>query len=323
MSELLPIGLDLGAGRVRLALSQRSRSGEVALVAIAARDLPENAVTPEAVAEPELVAAAIEDARSELGSRERRCVLCVGVEIAALRLVRFPAMTTGERRRAARFETEHGVNWERVDGPTIVRAHPVRAQRGVYAIGRARASAVAARTACIRLAGLRPVAVDFEACALERAFPRYDGVIDVGLRRSAVYAFGNDGPAGVAIAGGGLALTQAIAADLGIALPDAEKRKRTFGMAGAGRQAIVSLVESLRAVLVATRDGARPAGRVAMTGNGARLTDLADALESACAVGAEYPVSDLLSSTAYPPDVLRANAPDWTLAASLAAWAGT
>ncbi|HKE36289.1 MAG TPA: hypothetical protein VKB39_02600, partial [Candidatus Baltobacteraceae bacterium] len=60
--------------------------------------------------------------------------------------------------------------------------------------------------------------------------------------------------------------------------------------------------------------------RLAMTGNGARLPGLAEALEATTGAMVDVPVSDLLRVPAYPDDVARSAAPDWTLAASLAAW---
>ena len=96
----MPLGLDLGSTRVRLASAHCN-------AAVATRDLPDDAVTPEAIAEPDLVAAIVEDLRHELGSKERRCVLSLNAQAAVLRGVRFPNMSTMERRQAARFEADY------------------------------------------------------------------------------------------------------------------------------------------------------------------------------------------------------------------------
>ena len=70
------MGIDLGSARVRIALSERVE-GKTRLAAVAGRDLPDDSVMAEAIAEPELVAAVIEDAYREIGTRERRCVFSV------------------------------------------------------------------------------------------------------------------------------------------------------------------------------------------------------------------------------------------------------
>jgi hypothetical protein len=60
---------------------------------------------------------------------------------------------------------------------------------------------------------------------------------------------------------------------------------------------------------------------MAATGNGSRLRDLLAAIQDACSVFVEFPVSPIFDGSAYPDDVVRSSAPDWALAASLATWA--
>ncbi len=315
----LPLGVDLGSSRVRIALSEYADRA-ARLVAVAGRDLPEDAVTAESIAEPELVAAVIEDAHREIGTRERRCVFSVGAEVASLRLVQFPAMSESERRRAARFEAERIAPWDVGMVPTIVRAHAADRARHLYGIGIARASALASRSRCVTAAGLRPVAADYEGCAWYRAFPEYDAVLDVGYRRSTLHVFSPAGPLAVVVGGGGAEMTGAIAADLGIDGPAAERRKCLLGNAGAGVAARDEFVQALRAALRKARERVPSLRRFAVTGNGSRLVGLLEAIESACDVHAERATSGVLASNAYPSDVLRASAQDWTLAVSLAGW---
>ena len=229
----LPLGIDLGSARVRIALSERVE-GKARLAAVAGRDLPDETVMAEAIAEPELVAAVIEDAYREIGTRERRCVFSVGAEVASLRLVRFPAMSVAERRRAARFEAERIAPWDLHVVPSVVRTHPAHREEQVYGVGVVRTAVLTARIACISAAGLRPIAADYEACALRRAFSAYDAVLDVGHRRATLHAFASSGPLTVAVGPGGAEMTRAIASDLGIDIPAAERRKCLLGNAGAG-----------------------------------------------------------------------------------------
>lgn len=315
----LPLGVDLGSARVRIALSEQ-RNGTACLTAVAARDLPDEAVTPETIAHSELVSAVIEDAHRELGTAERRCVFSVGAEVASVRIVRFPPMSESERRRAARFEAERFASWDLGAFPSIVRAHPVSRHQPAYAVGTVRAAALTARIRCLTGAGLRAVAADYDSCAWRRAFPVHDAVLDVGFRRTVLHAFAPSGPIAVPVGSGGEDVTRAIAADLGIDRAAAEQRKRLLGNAGAGIVASESFVQAVRTALAKARERIPDLRRIAATGNGSRLANLLETIEPACGVRADLPLSDAFAGSDYPHDVLRAGAPDWTLAASLAAW---
>jgi type IV pilus assembly protein PilM len=315
------LGIDLGASRVRLAHAERNGSGGAVIAAIVARDLPEDIVFPETITELQLVAATIEDMRRELGSSQRRCVFAIGPEVAAMRFVKFPPMSWAERRRAAGFEADRFTTWDTAAIPTIVRSHLTGMETNAYAVGAARAAATECRVRCLKEAGLRAVGADYVSCALERAFPKHDGVLDVGHRRAILHVPTRTGPLALTIPNGGEDLTRAIAADLEIDLPAAEKRKRLLGAAGAGGAIHDAFVQAVRAAVSKARERAPRFRRIAATGNGSRLCDLLAAIENACEVQVEQPVSPLLKDSAYPDDVVRAGAPDWALAASLATWA--
>ena len=230
-------------------------------------------------------------------------------------------MSVAERRRAARFEAERIAPWDLHVVPSVVRTHPAHREEQVYGVGVVRTAVLTARIACISAAGLRPIAADYEACALRRAFSAYDAVLDVGHRRATLHAFASSGPLTVAVGPGGAEMTRAIASDLGIDIPAAERRKCLLGNAGAGVAARDEFVGMFRSALAKTRERMPALRRVAVTGNGSRLAGLLQTIESLCEIRAEFSLSDALESDAYPADVLRAGAQDWTLAASLASWA--
>ena len=166
---------------------------------------------------------------------------------------------------------------------------------------------------------MRVAAVDHEACAAQRAFPFADAVLDVGWRGSSLHAFSVSGPVSVRIDGGGADVTRAIESELGIDGVAAERRKRILGTAGAGESARDRIVADVAAAIAQLRERI-PVRRLALTGNGARLGGLSEALESATEALVDVPVSDLVRGGRYPDDVSRSGAPDWTLAAALAAW---
>lgn len=314
----LPLGVDLGSQRVRVARVQATASGEARLCAIAARDLPANATTDYGYREPDLVAALVAELRLETGARRRHCVAAVDARAASMSFVAFPRMALHELRRAARFEAERTAPVTVTSVPNLVRLCRT-GTAGEYAIGVVRADALRERTACLRRAGLRPIALDYDACALRRAFPRCDAVIDAGYEAVRLHVYGLGGVASWSVGGGGIGLTRAIAADLSIEPAAAERRKRSIGMAGAGDTAVRDLVAGLHDAVARARERG-PIREIVLVGNAARLIDLPAILRDRLDASVEIGASGLLFDGTYPADVARAGAPDWTLAAALACW---
>ncbi|HVA34432.1 MAG TPA: pilus assembly protein PilM [Candidatus Baltobacteraceae bacterium] len=320
-SKSLPIGVDIGETRIRVAAARRHPCGEIAVTAVASRQIWDDASPQAAQWEPQLAAAVIDDLRRELGCRERRCVFAMPVSAAALRLLRFPKMSAAERGRAARFEAQRIAPWDVEAVPTHVRVHPVSAKEQLVAIGVARDDVMQGRLDCMKRAGLRVAGVDDATYAMRRAFPLADAVIDIGHRQTTLHVLTPTGPLVMQLSDGGAAITDAITTDLAIEARAAERRKRILGTAGAGEAAREAWIDRTVGALRKLRERSA-IRRIAMTGNGARLPGLAPALESRAEAIVEVPVSDLLRSGAYPDDVVRAAAPDWTLAVSLATWGG-
>lgn len=315
-SKILPLGIDLGSARVRVALAERHRNGDVCVRAIASRDLP----SAERELQSQLVAALLEEMLKEIGVKERRCVASIGSPNAEMRVMRFPKMSWTERLQAARFEAQRFATWDLTAEPTSVRVHPHDREVGSYAVGVVRPEATQGLLDVFKAARLAPVAIDFDACALRRAISTGDAIIDIGLERSTLHTFADDGPLSYSLAVGGALVTRGISAELAIDLVAAERRKRILGCAGAGSHSRDELVVGL-AEGVALARGRREINRIALVGNGSRLPGLAAALEASTNAIIEIPVSTLLETDAYPEDVLRAAAPDWTLSAALATWA--
>ena len=303
--ETLPLGIDVGAARTRVALVERDRSGTPRLVAVAARATGTDAT------------AAIEAAHAELGTRERRCVLAVGGSDALLRTSAFPGMRGIERIRAARYESARFLDFPIEDA--AVRVVAFESDRCVVAV--ARRTALVQRVKMARGAGLRPIAIDDAALALTRVFPRAGAIVDVGERATMLVLSGNPVPTRLAFIGGGAALTAAVIAALGVDQATAEARKRSVGLAGAGEHARDALIEQLASALVEHRSRARTElDGIVLVGNGARLCGFADALERAVALSVRLGTFPPDASQRLPPDVVRSATPDWALAYGLALW---
>lgn len=311
----LPLGIDVGQARVRVALAEGDRDGNVRIRAFASSDMPDH-TADDRIAPLEFTAAVLEQLVAEIGTKERRCILAVGADSAALRVVPFPKMTWAERTRAAKFEAQRFAPWDVEVEPTAVRVHPFDPAQSLFAIGAIRKNLLDARVAVARKAGLRPVCIDHDAFALRRVLPLCDAVLDVGASCSTLHVF-DGGPLSFSLPGGGMAITEGIARDLSIDISTAERRKRILGVAGAGASARKEFVAGICGLIERVRSRARIT-RIALTGNGARLPGLAEALEEAAGAVVDARVADVLVAADYPEDVVRAAAPDWTLAAALA-----
>jgi Tfp pilus assembly PilM family ATPase len=301
----LPLGIDLGASRTRVALMERRDGGAARLVAVAVRPT---------ASEP---AQALVAALTELGTRERRCILAVGAPAAMFRAVQFPVLARRERDRAARFEAARAIG-SSIDA-AVVRIIELDGSRCVLAVAPRRL--IAERAAIVRAAGLRAVAIDDMAFALRRCVEPDAAVVDIGATLTSLVVYDEPVPMARVFATGGKALTEAIARGLGIDAGAAEHRKITIGLAGAGEAERDELIAQLVAALTSARALARAAIRsVVLTGNGARLAGFAGALEAALAMPVQPALLADDLTAALPADVVRAASPDWALACGLALW---
>jgi Tfp pilus assembly PilM family ATPase len=302
----LPLGIDLGTSRVRVALAHRAPDGRAELVAVAARHLEGDPAT------------ALTEAVAELRTRERRCVFGLGEPRALLHSIRFPAMRRAEQDRAARFEATQFVDYP--IGEAIVKVIPIGSD-GDAVIGVVRKNVIASLVSFAHAAKLRVAAVDNNAFALQRALPDVDAVLDIGLDDSRLHIFTGRFPIGRRFPIGGAAFTQAITRALGCDADTAERRKLTHGIAGSGENARDALVGDIAGALAECRSaGLGDVREIALVGNGSRLRDLCEAIERATAVRVRPAAITPDASRTLPPDVLRAAAPDWCLAYGLARW---
>jgi Tfp pilus assembly PilM family ATPase len=302
----LPLGIDLGASRVRVALAHRAPDGRAELIAVATRQFENDP------------AGALTEAVAELHTRERRCVFGLGEPRALLRSIRFPAMRRGEQDRAARFEATQFVDYP--IGEAIVKVIPLGSE-GDAVIGVVRKDVIGSLVSLAHAAKLRVAAIDNNAFALRRAQPDVDAVLDIGLEDSRLHIFTGRFPIGRRFPIGGAAFTQAVARALGCDLATAERRKLAHGIAGCGEIARDALVADIASALAKYRSaGLGDVREIALVGNGSRLTDLPAAIERATAIRVRPATFSSDTSQTLPPDVLRAAAPDWCLAYGLARW---
>jgi Tfp pilus assembly PilM family ATPase len=301
----LPLGVDIGATRVRVALVHRMPEGNVELVAVATRDHRSDPLP------------ALADAIAELQTRERRCIFSVHEPQGLLRGVRFPPMRRGEQERAARYEAVKHIDYAIEDAAVRI----VGAAGGESVLGVVRKDVVGSLVDAAHAAKLRVMAVDNVAYAYARAVPGTDAVLDVGSTESRLYVFTSTVPVERRISIGGHAFTDAVARALGCDDATARRRKEAFGIAGCADNELSLIAGEVAGALVDCRvDGIGDVRSIALTGNGSRLTDLPERLERATAVRVRRVALEPSVSQTLPRDVLRAAAPDWCLAYGLALW---
>jgi Tfp pilus assembly PilM family ATPase len=305
MKRRLPLGVDLGATRIRIAELAQSRD-RIVINAVEALDIP--------IGDDRLTSQQMCSLLRDHGLRGRRCVIGLGEPSATLRRVALPPMADNEHRRAARYEAARYV--PDVDR-AVVTTTPLKQSRQ-YALGIASSVALNRRVAFLRAAGLHVAAVDYDGFAFMRAFPDAQAVLDVGLEQARLYVLGGDLPLGTVIEYGGRAFSDAIARAFGIGERDAEERKRSIGTMGIDDSLLAAFCRSVsRAMRPSWRNAATESARLVLCGNGARIPELVERLagELHCIVAL---AGELRHDAVYPRDVIRANAPAWALAVGLA-----
>ncbi len=297
----LPLGIDIGTTRVRIALLEPSADG-AALVAVAAR---ERADDP---------SESLRDALAELGTHERRCVLSIAEPEGLIRSIVFPPMPARERALAAQYEADRFISREE---PIVVRLFPL-ADPARFALGIARRSALVGRTTLAKQLGLQCVAIDNAAFAFERLAQPGDAILDIGELATTLYLFGDVLPGVQRFDTGGRRLTQALAESLAIDYATADRRKRALGLSGAASYTTGALIEALSAAIITARARGLQIERLLVAGNGARLRELLASIAAATAIKT-IPLDRLpVACETLPANVVRAELPDWALAIALA-----
>lgn len=310
----LPLGIDIGASRVRIALAEAASADDVRLKAVAARDIALDVRDDNG-----LVASLIDEIITELGVRKRGCITALGNPDAILRVIHFPKMSWHERLRAARYEAQRFAPSDTEDAASVVRVHRAAGRESMFAIGLTRESLISDRVALLKQARLRIVAIDHDSLAFRRAIPSADAILDIGATRSTLHQYTASAPFSHSISLGGADVTRGIARELSIDSAAAERRKRILGSAGAGIAARRELTSEFAALIERARARA-PISRIVLVGNGARLPGLAADIEQATGATTELLIPPLLQTEAYPEDVIRSAAPDWMLSAALTTW---
>ena len=269
----LPLGIDLGAARIRVVALSRESDGALRLAGAGAADVGDDR------------AAALRSALEQAKTRERRCIAMIRACDARLRTITLPPMSRRETNRAIRFEalTDFRTEGERVAVRSLVLGSSSGGERTMLLAATA-SHTVAETMSLLSSAGLRPACVDHEGCVLARVAET--PLLDVGFTQSTLVASIEGTPAVHVFPIGGRDFTKALARDYGTTEEVAEGRKRTIGLGGAAQDVLESFLRALAAELRSLRDYGLNVTAIRLCGNGARLSELRDAIENELSVRA-------------------------------------
>ena len=299
----LPLGIDLGEARVRVA-GLRRRGAALELLGVGTAEVQGD------------VRESLSVALKQLDVREAHAVAMIRSCDARLRVIRLPALSRRDLQRAARFE---GVASFGTEEPVAVRSL-VLSERGdqrKMVIAAARMRTVQTTLQILKASGLKPVRIDHEGCALAR---NTDGaILDIGLNRSSLVAVNDGIPVVRTMALGGFFFTKALAEALGTTYQLAEIRKITIGLAGAAADAVREFCSRVAVEIsdLRERDGV-VVDRLSLCGNGARLDCIIPALRDALGVPVLPVGLSRLTAVDLPEQVLDPGVCDWYGAISAA-----
>ncbi len=271
------------------------RFGEIAL--------PPGSVRGGEVLEPHTVAGALKRLWSSSGFRSRNVILGMGNQRVLVRDLSVPRMSAERIRESLPFLVQDMLPVPVVDA--VLDFYPVAETDGEHGpmvaglLVAAVKDAVMANVKAVQLAGLNPVEVDLLPFALSRALgsgARGRGVVaivDVGAATTNVLITIDGVPQFARIIpAGGEDLTQALAAKLDITPEEAERYKRTLGLAAGKvpdqhRVAVETIYEVTSDLLGSLRNtigyfvnqrGLPGVGQIVLSGGGAQLPGFARAL---------------------------------------------
>ena len=301
------VGVDIGSSTLRAVELQDASKPRPTIVRFGEIALPPGSVRGGEVLEPHTVATALRRLWSSAGFRSRNVILGMGNQRVLVRDLSVPRMSAERIRESLPFLVQDMLPVPVVDAvldfyPVAEVASDAPGEQGPMVSGLLVAAvkeAVMANVKAVQLAGLNPVEVDLLPFALSRALgsgARSRGVVaivDVGAATTNVLITIDGVPQFARIIpAGGDDLTQALAAKLDLSADDAERYKRTLGLASGKvpdqhRVAVETIYEVTSELLASLRNtigyfvnqrGLPGVGQIVLSGGGAQLPGFARAL---------------------------------------------
>ncbi|TAM69503.1 MAG: type IV pilus assembly protein PilM [Microbacteriaceae bacterium] len=297
------VGLDIGSTMLRAVELADAGKPHPQLRRYHEVPVPDGAVSRGEVLEPNTVAMALKQLWSEGGFGSKQVVLGMGNQRVLARDLTVPKAPMARIRESLPFQVQDLLPLPVAEA--LLDFYPVSegmSEHGPVVHGLLIAAveeAVLGNIKAVQLAGLTPIEVDLIPFALDRALlARQDSagtvaIVDIGAHTTSVVIAADGVPQFVRIIPTGSGdLTQTLATRLEIPYPDAERVKRSLGLASAvhtpeEERAAAIIYEQINDLLGSLRNtigyytNTRPAevlSRIVLTGGGAQLLGLADAL---------------------------------------------
>jgi type IV pilus assembly protein PilM len=288
------IGLDIGSVSIRAVETVRGKDGPV-IVNFGEVPLPEGAVQAGVLNDGKAVTAALRQLWASAKFRSRDVVLGVTNPQTVVREMSVANLPEREMRKSLPFQVRDmlplPVDRSLLDFYPLETAGDNKTVRGLLIA--APKEAVLTAVTAIEQAGLHVVRVDLASFALLRAAAYLDeqveAIVDIGAHATSVVVHHDGEPLIVrTLPRGGTEITERIATRIGATVPEAEALKCRVGLLDDGdpdtaavvREAIRPLINEIRSsfAYLTTGDRHTRVGRVALSGGGAQLPGLVDAL---------------------------------------------
>ena len=317
-------GLDIGSGFVKLVVIDHSKS-EPEIVQVATSPLVADAIVEGEVMDPVLVAATIKEVVESSGLKAKDIVAAVGGHDVIIKPIRMDRMSENDAREVIRWEAEQHVpfDMENVQLDFQILDQGTTGPQMQVLLVAAKRELIENRLSLLADAGLTPAVIDVDAFALHNAFEQnypdsMDGLValvNVGHETTNVNLLENGVPVLVRdIPFGSRRLREQLQRERGLTADSAEAALQGKDGNVDLRSLVEDRVEELAvgveraAAFILAQSGGEGIGRVFVSGGGACIPGMVQALSNKLGVRTE--VANPLHRVAVRPEVMQAVALD-------------
>jgi type IV pilus assembly protein PilM len=316
----LSAGLDIGSGIVKLVVIDHSKP-EPEIVQVATSPLVPDAIVEGEVMDPVLVADTVRAIIDGAGLKRKSVMAAVGGHDVIVKKIPMDRMGQNDAREVIRWEAEQHVPFDMENVQLdfqILDPEADTAQMAVLLVA-AKRELIENRISLLTDAGLEPVVIDVEAFALHNAFERNypdirDGMValvNIGHETTNVNLLQNGVPVLVRdIPFGTRRLREGLQRERGMTADDAEEVLQGRADPAALRSLIEDRIDELAvgieraAAFIGAQSGDEGVSRVFLSGGGACVHGMVDAMASRMSVRAE--MANPIQRIAVRPEVMEA-----------------
>ena len=315
----LSAGLDIGSGFVKLVVVDHSKS-EPEIVQIATSPLVPDAIVEGEIMDPALVAATVRSVVESCGLKKKEVVAAVGGHDVIIKRIPMDRMSQTDAREVIRWEAEQHVPFDMENVQLdfqILDPDAGSAQMQVLLVA-AKRELIENRLSLLSDAGLSPRCIDVDAFALHNAFEHSHpdaltglvALVNLGHESTNVNLLEEGKPLLVRdIPFGTRRLREALQRERGLTADDAEAILLGRAEGADLRTLVADRVDELAvgieraAAFIVAQSGGEGIGRVFLSGGGARIPGMAEALADRLGVRTE--IANPLKRVAVRPEVLE------------------